>query len=96
MDLEAAFKQIQISRNIETQVCKECKSDFCRCPAFTPGTPCSSASSTPISTSDEQIPELVKNRPVQQFNLQVQTPSEEHMMRRAAPPTVRQDKADVG
>ena len=57
LDLEAAFKQIQISRNIETQVCKECKSEFCRCPAFTPGTPCSSASSTPISTSDEQIPE---------------------------------------
>ena len=77
LDLEAAFKQIQISRNIETQVCKECKSDFCRCPAFTPGTPCSSASSTPISTSDEQIPELVENKPVQQFNLHVQTPSDE-------------------
>ena len=77
LDLEAAFKQIQISRNIETQVCKECKSEFCRCPAFTPGTPCSSASSTPISTSDEQIPELVENKPVQQFNLHVQTPSDE-------------------
>ena len=59
LDLEAAFKEIQISRDIEKQVCKECKAEFCRCPAFTPGTPCSSASSTPISTSDEQIPELV-------------------------------------
>ena len=84
MDLEAAFKQIQISRNIETQVCKECKSEFCRCPAFTPGTPCSSASSTPISTSDEQIPELVENRPVQQFNLHVQTPSDEEADREVA------------
>ena len=84
LDLEAAFKQIQISRNIETQVCKECKSEFCRCPAFTPGTPCSSASSTPISTSDEQIPELVENRPVQQFNLHVQTPSDEEADREVA------------
>ena len=84
MDLEAAFKQIQISRNIETQVCKECKSEFCRCPAFTPGTPCSSASSTPISTSDEQIPELVENRPVQQFNLHVHTPSDEEADREVA------------
>ena len=85
MDLETAFKKkIQISRNIETQVCKECKSEFCRCPAFTPGTPCSSASSTPISTSDEQIPELVENRPVQQFNLHVQTLSDEEADREVA------------
>ena len=77
LDLEAAFKQIQISRDIEKQVCKECKAEFCQCPAFTPGTPCSSASSTPISTSDEQIPELVANKPVQQFYLHVQTPSDE-------------------
>ena len=77
LDLEAAFKQIQISRDIEKQVCKECKFEFCQCPAFTPGTLCSSASSTPISTSDEQIPELVENKPVQQFHLRVQTPSDE-------------------
>ena len=42
-----------------------------------PGTPCSSASSTPINTSDEQIPELVANKPVQQLHLHVQTPSDE-------------------
>ena len=84
LDLEAAFKQIQISRDIEKQVCKECKAEFCRCPAFTPGTPCSSASSTPISTSDKQIPELVANKPVQQFHLHVQTPSDEEADREVA------------
>ena len=46
--------------------------------------PCSSASSTPISTSDEQIPELVENKPVQQFNLHVQTPSDEEADREVA------------
>ena len=84
LDLEAAFKEIQISRDIEKQVCKECKAEFCRCPAFTPGTPCSSASSTPISTSDEQIPELVANKPVQQLHLHVQTPSDEEADREVA------------
>ena len=84
LDFETTFKQIQISRDIEKQVCKECKSEFCRCPAFTPGTPCSSASSTPISTSDEQIPELVANKPVQQFHLHVQTPSDEEADREVA------------
>ena len=84
LDLEAAFKEIQISRDIEQQVCKECKAEFCRCPAFTPGTPCSSASSTPISTSDKQIPELVANKPVQQLHLHVQTPSDEEADREVA------------
>ena len=84
LDLETAFKQIQISQNIEKQLCKECNAEFCRCPAFTPGTLCSSASSTPISTSDEQIPELVANKPVQQFHLHVQTPSDEEADREVA------------
>ena len=59
LDLEAAFKQINISRNIVKQVCKECKAEFCRCPAFTPGMPFSSVSSTPTSISDKPIPKLV-------------------------------------
>ena len=84
LDLEAAFKEIQISRDIEKQVCKECKAKFCRCPPFTPGTPCSSISSMPTSTSDEQIPELVVNKPVQQLYLPVQTPSDEEADREVA------------
>ena len=84
LDLEAAFKEIQISRDIEKQVCKECKAEFYQCPAFTPRTPYSSASSMPISTSDEQIPELVANKPVQQLHLHVQTPSDEEVDREVA------------
>ena len=76
LDLEIVFKQINISQNIEKQLCKQCKAEFCRCPTFTPGTPCSSVSSTPISTSDEQIPELVADKPVQQLHIPVQTPSD--------------------
>ena len=77
LDLETAFKEIKISQNIEKEVGKQCQAEFCRCPAFMPGTPCSSVSSTPTSTSDEQIPELVADKPVQQLQLPVQTPSEE-------------------
>ena len=77
LDLETAFKHITISPNTEKEVCKQCQAKFCRCPAFTPGTPCSSVSSTPINTSDEQIPELVPNKPVQQLHLPVQSPSDD-------------------
>ena len=77
LDLETAFKEISISQNIEKEVCKECKAEFCRCPAFTPRTPCSSVSSTPISTSDEQISELVPEKPNQQLPLPVQSSSDE-------------------
>ena len=77
LDLEITFKEIKISQNIEKEVCKQCKVEFCQCPAFTPGTPCSSVSSTPTSTSDEQIPKLVANKPVQQLHIPVQTPSDE-------------------
>ena len=79
LDLEAAFKQINISRDIVKQVCKECKAEFCRCPAFTPGTPFSSVSSTPTSISDEQIPELVADKSLQQLHLPLQTPSDEEV-----------------
>ena len=76
LDLETAFKEITISQNIEKEVCKQCQAEFCRCPAFTPGTPCSSVSSTPTSTSDKHIPELVADKPVQQLPLPVQSPSD--------------------
>ena len=62
LDLETMFKEIKISQNIEKEVCKQCQAEFCRCPAFTSGTPCSSVSSTPTSTSDEQIPKLVVDK----------------------------------
>ena len=77
LDLEAAFKQINISRDIVKQVCKECNAEFCRCPAFTPGTPFSSVSSTPTSISDEQIPELVADKSLQQLQLPLKTSSDE-------------------
>ena len=76
LDFEIAFKEIRISQNIEKEVCKQCKAKFCRCPAFTPGTPCSSVSSMPVSTSDEQIPELVPEKPNQQLHLPVQSSSD--------------------
>ena len=77
LDLETAFKEIKISQKIGKEVCKQCQAEFCQCPAFTPETPCSSVSSTPTSTSDEQIPELVPDKPDQQLHLPVQSPSDE-------------------
>ena len=74
LDLETAFKEIKISQNIEKEVCKKCQAEFCRWPAFTPGTPCSSISSMPTNTSDEQFPELVANKPLQQLHLPMQSP----------------------
>ena len=84
LDLETAFKEIKISQNIEREVCKQCQAEFCRCPAFTPGTPCSSVSSTATNTSDEQIPELVANKPVQQLHVPVQSPSDKEADREVA------------
>ena len=77
LDLEAAFKEIKISQNIEKEVCAQCRSEICRCPAFTPGTPCSSASSTPTNISDEQIPDLVADKPLQELHPPAQSPSDE-------------------
>ena len=79
LDLEAAFKEIKISQNIEKEVCKQCQAEFCRCVAFTPGTPCSSVSSTPTNTSEEQILELVANKPLQELQSPVQSPSDEEV-----------------
>ena len=84
LDLETMFKEIKISQNIEREVCKQCQAEFCRCPAFTPGMPCSSVSSTPTSTSDEQIPKLVADKPVQQLHLPVQSPSDDEADREVA------------
>ena len=84
LDLETAFKEIKISQNIENEVCTECQAEFCRCPAFMPGTPCSSVSSTPTNTSDEQITELVPSKPVQQLQLPMQSPSDEEADREVA------------
>ena len=39
LDLERAFKQIKISQDIKPELCTQCHTEKCRCPAFTPGTP---------------------------------------------------------
>ena len=84
LDLEAALKEIKISQNVEKEVCTQCQAEFCRCPAFTPGMPCSSVSSTPTNISDEQIPELVANKPLQVLHIPVQSPSDEEADREVA------------
>ena len=77
LDLEATFKEIKISQNIEKDVCTQCRSETCRCPAFTPGTPCSLASSMPMDISDKCMPDLVADKPLQEPHLPTQTPSDE-------------------
>ena len=84
LDLEAAFKEIKISQNIEKEVCTQCQAEFCRCPAFMPGTLCSSVSSTPTNISDEQTPELVPNKPLQEIHIPVHSPSDEEANREVA------------
>ena len=51
-----------------------------------PGTPCSSASSTPtnISSDHEDIPELVENKPLHVLYPPVQSPSDEEADREVA------------
>ena len=51
------------------------KPEICRCPAFTPGMLCSSVSSTPTNISDEQIPDLVADKPLQALHPPMQSPS---------------------
>ena len=46
-------------------------------PAFIPGMPCSSASSSPTNISDDQIPELVENKPLHALHPPMQSPSDE-------------------
>ena len=84
LDLEAAFKEIKISQNIEKEVCEQCQAAICRCPAFMPGMPCSSVSSTPTNISDEQIPDLVPDKPLQALHPPVQSPPDEEADREVA------------
>ena len=86
LDLEAAFKQIKISQNIKLELCTECKAEKCRCPAFTPGMPCSYASSTPtnISSDHEDIPDLVDNKPLHVLYPPMQSPSDKEADREVA------------
>ena len=79
LDLETAFRQIKISQDIQLELCTECRTDKCRCPAFMQGTPCSSASSMPtnISSDHEDIPELVENKLQHVLYPPVQSPSDE-------------------
>ena len=77
LDLETTFKQIKISKNIEKQVCKHCRFETCKCPAFTPGTPCSSTSSSPTNISNEQIPELRAHKSLQALHPPMQSLSDE-------------------
>ena len=84
LDLEAAFKEIKISENIEKELCAQCRSKICRCPAFTPGTPCSSASSTPTNISEEQCPNLGADKPLQELHPPAQSPSDKEADREVA------------
>ena len=84
LDLEIACKEIKISQNIEKEVCNQCQAETCRCPAFTPGTPCSSVSSTPTNISDEQIPNLETNKPLQELHPLIHSPSDEEVDREVA------------
>ena len=86
LDLETAFKYINISHNNKPELCQDCKTEKCTCPAFMPGTLCSSASSTPtnIDIDKEKIPELVENTPLQVLHPPVQSPSDEETDREVA------------
>ena len=76
LDLETAFKEIKISQNTEKEVCKQCQFETCKCRAFTPGMLCSSASSTPTNISDEQFPNSVVDKLLQELHPPMQSPSD--------------------
>ena len=84
LDLETVFRQIKISENIEKEVCEQCRFETCKCPAFMPGMPCSSASSSLTNISDQQIPELGAHKPVQALHPPVQSLSDEEADREVA------------
>ena len=99
LDLETMFKEIKISQNIEKEVCAQCQAEICRCPAFTPGMQCSSVSSMPTNISDEQIPDLVADKPLQALHPPMQSPSDEEADREVAaicrPPEYYQVRSHV-
>ena len=78
LDLEVAFKKIKISQDTKPELCTECQTEKCKCPAFMPGMPCSSASSMPtnISSDHKDIPDLVENKPLHLLYPPVQSPSD--------------------
>ena len=84
LDSETTFKQIKISQDIKPDLCQECRTEKCKCPAFMPGMLCSSASSTPtnINSGHKQIPKLVENMLPQVFYPPVQSPSDEEADRK--------------
>ena len=86
LNLETAFKQIKISQNIQPELCTECQTEKCRCPAFTPGMLCSSKSSMPTNTSSdhEDIPDLVENKPLHVLYPPMQSPSDQEADREVA------------
>ena len=65
-------------------MCKQCRFETCKCPAFTPGTPSSSVSSSPTNISDQQLPELVVDKLLQVQHLPVQSLSDEEADREVA------------
>ena len=68
---------VYLSTDVALELCNQCQAEICRCPAFTPGMPCSSASSMPTNISDEQIPNLVATKPLQELNPLMHSPSDE-------------------
>ena len=69
---------------VSNTVCKQCQFETCKCPAFTPGTLCPSASSSPTNISNKQIPKLVANKPLQELHIPVQSPSDKEADREVA------------
>ena len=86
LDLETAFKRIKISATVKPELCTDCRKQKCQCPAFTPETPCSSASSTPIKVDSDQedVPELVPETMLHKLFPPVLSPSDEEADREVA------------
>ena len=79
LDLEVAFKRIKISQTIKPELCEDCQEEKCKCPAFTPETPCYSVSLMPTKDNSDQddIPDLVPDVAVHKLYPQVLSPSDE-------------------